>query len=262
MIRKLQAFPSFTGAAFAVGVFVAALVTLAGEKAASAQARAQQFGDQGQLVVTAENLFGFSTERFGQDTANNNEASTTYNQFNLLYRGWAAPSGGGTGASFSTAHGPWVGGHFFIIPNLSLGATLGIQTSGGSSTSTNPNNGTTVTNDRDSAFAFMLLPKVGYALMINNMIGFWFRGGPGFMRASTTSARDSNDGTAASYGLISLDALFVVTPVQYFGFYAGPQGIFSFTGSVSSTSNSTTVSWDASYRAFTIDAGVFGYFDL
>jgi hypothetical protein len=247
MIRKLQAFSSVRGAAFAVGVFVTVLLALAGEKTAFAQA--QQFGDRGQLVITAENLFGFSTERVAVDQSNDSESSDTNNQFGLFYRGAVASSTRG-----------WVGAHYFVIPNLSIGATLGLQTAGGSSTTTT--RGTTVTTDDPSRFGFVLLPKVGYALMLNNMLGFWFRGGPGFTRASSSNA-NNDGGTAQSYWFLSLDALFVITPVQYFGFYVGPQGNFSFAGSVSSTTPmGVTTSVDSSYRSFSIDAGVFGYFDL
>jgi hypothetical protein len=228
---------------------VATLLALVAEKPAFAQA--QQFGDRGQLVITAENLVGFSTERFGQDTPNNTERSETYDNFGFLYRG----------VGTATAHGPWLGGHYFVIPNLSIGATLGFQTAGGSTTSTN--GGRTTTVDSRSTFAFMFLPKVGYALMFNNTIGFWFRGGPGFMRAGTTGPDDDDDdGPARSQWFLSVDALFVVTPVQYFGFYVGPQANLSFAGSVSSTTNNTTVSWDATYRSFSIDGGFLGYFDL
>jgi hypothetical protein len=227
---------------------VATLLALVAEKPAFAQA--QQFGDRGQLVITAENLVGFSTERFGQDTAANVESSNTYNNFGFLYRG----------VGTETAHGPWLGGHYFVIPNLSIGATLGFQTAGGSRTTTTA--GRTITTDSNSMFAFMFLPKVGYALMFNNTIGFWFRGGPGFMRAGTTNPGDDDAESASSHWFLSVDALFVVTPVQYFGFYVGPQANLSFAGTLSSTDNNTTVSWDANYRSFSIDGGFLGYFDL
>jgi hypothetical protein len=247
MTRKLQAFSLVRGAQFAVGVFVAVLWMLAGERAASAQT--QQFGDQRQLVITAENLFGFSMERHGENE-NNIEQSRTYNQFSVLGRHALSP----------TARGPWVGAHYFIIPNLSLGATLAFQSGGGSATVSSA--GRTVTQDADSTFAFIFLPKVGYTLMFNEIIGFWFRGGPGFMSASTSDP-DSDRGSSQTRWFLSVDALFVVTPVQYFGFYAGPQANISFAGTNSDRQvNGVTTSWDASFRSFSIDAGMFGYFNL
>jgi hypothetical protein len=248
MIRKLQALSSVKGAAFAVGVFVAMVLSLAGEKDANAQAR--QFGDQGQLVITAENLFGFSLERYGTSGDNDSESSQTYTQFGLFYRG-----------VHHSPRAPWVGGHYFVIPNLSIGATLGFQTAGGTITG-DTGSGTTVTRDMASSFGFIFLPKVGYALMLNNMLGFWFRGGPGIVTSSTSGPDDNDRSSANTYWLLSLDANFVVTPVQYIGFYAGPQFNMSFTGSESSTRNNVTTSVDASFRSFSLDAGLFGYFDL
>ncbi len=247
MIRKLQAFSSVRGAAFAVGVFVAALINIAGEKTASAQAPAVNFGDRGQLVITAENLFGFTLERIGTDQANDNETSDTLSNFGLFHR-------------TTNFRGPWVGAHYFVIPNLSLGATLGFVTTGGSHTETV--RGTSVTGDLSSSFTFIVLPKVGYYLALTNMLGFWFRGGLGYWRTSTSNP-NNDSGTARGFGFLSVDALFTVTPVQYFGFYVGPQGNLSFAGSYAVTDNQNrTVSWDSTFRSFSIDAGILGYFDL
>lgn len=198
-------------------------------------------------MLTAENLFGFSLERVGRDLPNDSESSTTVTNFGLFHR-------------TTIYRGPWVGAHYFVIPNLSIGATLGFVATGGSNTSTQ--RGTSVTTDLDSGFTFIVLPKVGYYLALTNMLGFWFRGGPGFWRTSTSDA-DNDSGTAQSFWFLSVDALFTVTPVNYFGFYVGPQGNFSFAGSYSSTNTmGATTSWDATYRSFSIDAGMFGYFDL
>lgn len=247
MTRKLQALSSVKGAAFAVGVFVTAAISLLGEKDANAQAR--QFGDQGQLVITAENLFGFSIERSAVHGDDDNESSSTQTQFGLFHRGVQ-----------HSPRAPWVGGHYFVIPNLSIGATLGFQTAGGSSTTTI--RGTSTTTDDESWFGFVFLPKVGYALMLNNMLGFWFRGGPGIITRSSSGPEDNSPTSSATYWFLSLDANFVVTPVQYIGFYAGPQFNLSFAGSVSTERMGTTLSQDASFRTFSLDAGLFGYFDL
>jgi hypothetical protein len=245
MIRKLQALSSVRGAAFAVGVFVAVLLTLAGENTASAQA--QQFGDRGQLVITAENLFGFSMERIGTEGPNNSEQSNTSSNFGLLH-------------SSTEVRGPWIGAHYFIIPNLSIGGTLGLLMTGGSSTT--QTNSTTTTRDSASGFRFVFIPKVGYSLMLTDMVGFWFRAGPGLITASSSGPDNDDPTRSQTFWLLSLDALFVVTPVQHFGFYVGPQGNFSFAGSASTESNGTTISWDSNFRSFSIDVGVLGYFNL
>ncbi|MET0592033.1 MAG: hypothetical protein ABW133_04990 [Polyangiaceae bacterium] len=223
------------------------VLSLAGEKDANAQAR--QFGDQGQLAITAENLFGFSTERTAVQGDNDSERAESNTQFGLFYRGVQ-----------HSPRAPWVGGHYFVIPNLSIGATLGFQTAGGSTTL--KTSGTSTTTDDPSAFGFIFLPKVGYALMLNNMMGFWFRGGPGIVTSSSSGPDDNSPTNSSTFWLLSLDANFIVTPVQYIGFSAGPQFNMSVAGSYSSERMGTTVSQDASFRSFSIDAGLFGYFDL
>ena len=245
MIRKLQALPSVKGVAFAVGVFVAAFIVLGGEKAAFAQA--PHFGNHGQLAITAENLFGLSIERTGEEAAGDTERSTTLSNWGFLHRS-------------TNYRGPWVGAHYFIIPNLSIGGTFGTVLSGSSGTLTT--NSTTTTADGPSGFQLIFLPKVGYALMLTDILGFWFRGGPGLALQATSGPNDNSPKESHSYWLLSFDALFVVVPVQHFGFYVGPQGNLSFAGSRSETRNNVTTSWDASFRSFSIDLGLIGTFDL
>jgi hypothetical protein len=250
MIRKLQALRSVRGVAFAVGVFVAVVLVLAEEKSAFAQQHGTNFGNQGQLAITAENLFGLTIERVGYDQPNNTERSTTTTNIGLFH-------------ATTNYRGPWVGAHYFIIPNLSLGATLGFVSTSSSTTQTTAS--TTTTTDGTPVFRFVAIPKVGYALMLTNMLGFWFRGGPGLHTTSVgdPNPNDNNDqSSSTTFWFLSLDALFVVAPTPNFGFYVGPQANFSFAGSQSGTSNATTVSWDANFRSFSIDAGLYGAFDL
>jgi len=250
MIRKLQAFPSVRGVAFAVGVFVAAVLVLAGEKTALAQQPGAHFGNQGQLAITAENLFGFTMERVGTEGPNNTENSGTATNFGLFHR-------------TTVYRGPWVGGHYFVIPSLSIGATIGLLSEGGSATSTN-SSGTTITQDTPSRFTFVAIPKVGYALMLTDMLGFWFRGGPGLFTSTRSGPDDDDASVNQQFWFLSVDALFVIAPVRNFGFFVGPQANFSFAGSQSTTNNNTgtTVSWDSNFRSFSIDAGMYGAFDL
>jgi hypothetical protein len=247
MIRKLQALRSFRGATFAVGVFVALLFALAGEKAAYAQA--QQFGDQGQLTFTAENLFGISFNRVAasNDTTTN---STTSTHYGFLYSNQLG----------TTPRGPWIGAHYFVIPNLSVGGTLGVEST--TSTNTTETGGTSQSNKQATRSGFVILPKAGYSLVLSPIMAFWFRGGLGFARQGTSDPNDSS-GSSITAWFLSADALFVVTPVHAFGFYVGPQGNLSFAGSASNTNNAgATTSVDASFQSFSIDVGVLGNFNL
>ena len=137
--------------------------------------------------------------------------------------------------SFSP-HIPQVGAHFFVIPSLSIGGTIGFESRGGSVTRPpNPNGVVNAAQPKQDAATFVFMPKVGYALMLSNTLGFWFRGGIGFFRLGASDPIDSRQKESISYWIFSVDALFVVAPVQHFGFYVGPQADISFAGSHSIT---------------------------
>ena len=240
---------SFTRTAvrFFVGASVAGLTFLFCGRDASAQTR---FGDKGQLAITGENLFAFSSERSGESFPDG-EHSVNNTRFGFLYS-----------QGSPTPRGPQVGGHYFVIPSLSIGATLGYESRGGSRTDPQGMRGI-ITRDLDSSSTFVFVPKVGYALMFNNIIGFWFRGGLGFFRIGTTDATNSMIKDSNTYWMLSLDAFFVVSPVQHFGFYVGPQADLSFAGSHSTTEgNGITTSQSASYRSLGLGLGLIGYVDL
>jgi hypothetical protein len=225
----------------------ATLAFFARERGAFAQSR---FGDKGQLAITAENLFAFSSDRKAENFPDG-EHSATSNRFGFLYS-QGAP----------TPRGPQVGGHYFIIPSLSIGATLGYEARGGSITEPQGNRGI-ITQDTDDISTFVFVPKVGYALMLNNVLGFWFRGGLGYFRIGTTTPTDPRVRDAETFWLLSLDALFVASPVQNLAFYAGPQADVSFSGSHSHTDDTgLETSRSASYRSIGLGLGLIGYFGL
>jgi hypothetical protein len=242
---------SLVRSSIVTSVSLAAAALFAREQSAVAQAR---FGDKGQLAITGENLFGLQTERVGESVPNpmfpNTETTTTSNRFGFLYS-----------QGTPTPHGPQVGAHYFIIPSLSLGGTLGYESRAGSQTRVQ-NNGVTVTNDTPNVSTFTFLPKVGYALMFRDKVGFWFRGGLGVFRVETSEANSPRK-DSDTWWLLSLDALLVVSPVPNFGFYVGPQADISFSGTHSNTDNrGIETSWGSSYRDIGLGAGLVGYFDL
>ncbi len=204
------------------------------------------------MAITGENLFSLQTERWAASPPPTGlEISTTQNRFGFLYsQGTPSP------------HGPQAGVHYFIIPSLSLGGTIGYEARGGSVTTRQGPAGVQVTTDTEDTSTFNLQFKVGYALMFNDIVGFWFRGGPGFFRIGTQEpgppVKDSN-----SYWLLSLDALLVVSPFRNFAFYVGPQGDISFAGTHSHTAaNGVTTSYGTTYRDIGIGLGLIGYVDL
>jgi hypothetical protein len=230
---------------------------------ASAQAQGR-FGDARQMAITAENLFGVSSEtvtRHDQPIGGGPppaavalaDESTTSTRFGFLF----ASHKEGTPPS-----GLRIGVHYFIIPSLSLGGTIGFESRDGSATDRDQQTGAAISRSRQSDTSFVILPKVGYALMLSDVLGFWFRGGLGFASDTTHPGFDgAHDST--SFWLFSADALFVVTPLPHFGFYVGPTTDLSFSGTYSTTNpQGLTASYTASYQRFAIDTGLIGYFGL
>ena len=131
----------------------------------------RRFGDEKQLVISAESLFGLSSQSVGHHVPNG-ETIDTSNRLGFLY---STSSGGAGGTQGMPPAGPKVGFHYFVIPSLSIGGTIGFESRG--CTRTDKRNNSSLTTDNADETSFVLLPKVGYALMFNDIIGFWFRGG-------------------------------------------------------------------------------------
>jgi hypothetical protein len=232
----------------------AALFTFfANEAGALAQNR---FGDKGQLALSAENLFAFSTERRAEKFPTGDEVNTT-NRFGILYS---------DRLDSISPHGPQVGGHYFFAPSMSIGGTIGYESRGGSIAHPPNQQGVIVTDDKSDVSTFIFVPRFGYALNLTPALGFWFRGGIGIYRVGSSEARDSRNKESFTFWLLALDALFVVTPAPHFGFYVGPQADISFAGSHSITQvvgpNIQEGSQNVSYRDIGLGAGLLGYFDL
>src|SRR5205823_6480536 len=177
-------------------------------------------------AITGENLFTFSSERRAEAQPTGDNVDVT-NRFGILFSDRLD--------ALASPHDPQLGGHYFIIPSLSIGGTIGYESRGGSFTPAPAGNMIRPTVSKDDVSTFVLMPKVGYVFMFNNVLGFWFRGGPSFVRVGSSDGTDSRIKESVSFWLLSLDALLVVSPVQHFAFYVGPQGDISFAGSHSRT---------------------------
>jgi hypothetical protein len=245
MTTKQQWFSLFKRSTVVLGAAGAAAAAFgAFERAAEAQSR---FGEKGQLAITADNLFRLGTERYG-DTEVNGDTSTTVNRFGFLYSQCGA-----------SPRCPQIGGHYFIIPSLSLGASIGYESRGGSRTRPQNQNNVIVTEDLPDTSSFVFIPQVGYAMMFGQVVGFWLRGGLGYYHdGSSQPNQDSH-----SYWFLKGNADLVVSPFQHFAFFVGPQFDLSFTGSRTETNNQgVQSSWNASYRDFGLGLGLMGYVDL
>jgi len=231
------------------------------ESRASAQdiASPNRFGSKGQFAVTAEDLMGVYNDRIAWQDNNGIENSGTNTRFSLLF----STHGGGNGIVTSPAS--TVGFHYFVIDGLSVGGNLGYESRSGSVQYAQ--NGRAYTQDLGTGSTFIFEPKVGYALMLSDMLGFWFRGGPSV--AVDTEYPDPGDSVREdkfTYWLFSADVLFTIMPVDHFGFYVGPGLDISFTGTYTRTDRAgpanapVSRSFDSSYRRFKLGAGMIAYF--
>jgi hypothetical protein len=247
MSTKQQWFSLFRRSTVVLGAASAAAgALLAFESSAEAQSR---FGDKGTLAITADNLFRLGTERFG-DTQVNGDTSTTVNRVGFLYTHCG---------DVPSPRCPQIGGHYFIIPSLSLGANLGYESRGGSHTRPQGPNGVLVTTDSPDQSALVFIPQVGYAMMFGAVVGFWLRGGLGYFHDGS-----SQPGTEAhSYWFLKGNADLVITPFPNFAINVGPQFDLGFSGSRTETNNQgVQTSWNASYRDFGLGVGIMGFIGL
>lgn len=227
---------------------------------ASAQddvASPDRFGSKGQFAITAEDLTGVYSDHIGYTDQNGNDNSLTTTRFSLLF------STHGGGNNIVTSPASTLGLHYFVIDGLSVGGNIGYESRSGSVQSVQ--GGRTFSQDLGSGSTFIFEPKVGYALMLNDLLGFWFRGGLSVaVDSEHPDAADTPIEDKFTYWLFSADVLFCIMPVDHFGFYVGPGIDISFTGSYKRTRRVggalQTLSFDSSYRRIKLGAGMIAYF--
>jgi len=171
------------------------------------------FGAKGQLVITGEELAGYYAEHRKWEDFEHQEQETNRGGLSLLLQEGGAK----------------VGVHYFLLPQFSLGGSVGYDLRIGEDT----------IEDGDGTYSVQLAPRntlavglrAGYALMFTDVVGFWFRAGPGMERTvSRPLPTSEEDRDVDTVWLASLDVLFVVRPVPHFGFYVGPNGDVAFAG--------------------------------
>lgn len=128
----------------------------------SAEALAD-IGRQGTLHIGAERLFGV----VGTGTETEGQPDSSDTTFSLLWIGSPLQH------PYDRPRGAV---DYFVIDNLSVGGSLGFYTW---SASVDDDNGD---DDAGDGNGFLLAPRVGYMIGINDMLGFWPRGGLTYVR--------------------------------------------------------------------------------
>jgi hypothetical protein len=126
------------------------------------------------------------------------------------------------------ADGAKVGVHYFAWPQVSLGATIGFETHGGTVETPDGPGHFNVDHHRDSTF--VVLPKVGYVLNLSPQAAFWVRGGLGYRHQVLPREPWNDRKVTESQLLASGDLLLVYSFVPALGAYVGPAADFTLYG--------------------------------
>jgi hypothetical protein len=211
----------------------------------SSSAWAQNFGEKGQIAISAERLFGFTYDS-ARVTQNGRDTTNSITHFSLL----SSPVSVGLGNVVWAGYGsPRVAGDYFVIDRLSLGAALGYAHWSLTRQPPAPVAESTTTGD-----SFTFAPRVGYLLTFNDKVGFWPRAG---ITYRTFSAEDASGHDLA----FTLEAPFAFTLIPHVAFWAGPTLDLGLSGSQSfEQANGTTTSNDFNATAIGIQTGLVVYF--
>lgn len=192
--------------------------------AASQRAGAQELTRKGNLVISAERVFGFYLDKRNYDADNGPEVDRDQTVIGI---GW----GYALGSSLMNA--PRVGVDYFIDEHLTVGGNFGIGS---------------VNLEDTSSVAILLAGRVGYALRLTNSIAFWPRGG-----LSLAVVTGDFDNTV--FGL-TLDGNFSFSPTNGgWSFLAGPVIDLGFVGSAGDNISYTEF-------MFGLMAGIEGHIEL
>ncbi len=193
----------------------------------SPHARAQSnFGKRLDIALGVERAFGFYTGQSNVEMNNGNDVKVDHQGFSL---GWAHTE------QPLPVFVPRFSFDIFVIDKLSVGTAFGF-----------------VSQDNDTDVAglggdngrggLIFAPRVGYVIDLNDMFGFWPRGGFTFYDL---------DHPDQSQLLLTLEPYFTLTPREGFGFLFGPVIDLGFSGEFGDN--------DLTQRSFGISIGLFGW---
>ncbi|MCS6898749.1 MAG: hypothetical protein RMJ98_04990 [Myxococcales bacterium] len=210
------------------------------------------------LIATGERMFGFGLTSTTTEISVGNQISRTTQSDTGI--GLLVPAGG------NAANTPTLGLHYAVIPALTLGASLGLTRT--SSKVTTEVGGKSETKEGDPTTGILLAPRVGYIFFFSEAFYLWARGGVSYYQTSTSKEETAGTQTtktsqSTSATMLSLDPMFVFTPVARFGFMFGPVLDYGVSGKnkVETTVGSTTNTQELDFKTtnFSFQFGLMGY---
>ena len=220
---------------------------------ASSPAFAQRFGASGDFAISVERVFAIHVSRVNEegwaDGIPDREDSYTGISF-----GWRGPSGsslfGNPQASSNPLDVPRFAFDYFVAPKLSLGGTLAYAKIGDSEDGEEG-------FGSDSTSSFLINPRVGYALMFSQSVGFWPQGG------LTYYATSHDETHSESGGSLSIDLPFVLSPANHLAFLVGPYLDLGLWGSIDYEDGpgggAAPPDHDRTYRSIGVQFGLLGW---
>jgi hypothetical protein len=273
------------GRATCAAALAAAL--LVAPTSAEAAGHANNFGDKGQLIISADRLlpvFSFTHASF-TDTPNGVDLTTSRSGSGISFfygRNLASPE-----ATLVTNNDflpinvhtiPRIAADFTVIQHLTVGAGLVLAFGLGGTDKTDViinNVKTTQEADSPSSTAIGFVPRVGYIIPVGDILAFWPRGGLGFYSTSThfTLLQNNNpnqptESRSITDTIISLDLdpMLAIVPLEHFFFLVGPMINIPLSGTRSAKltqgATTTTVSNDISLFNFGIEGSLGFWFNL
>jgi hypothetical protein len=247
-------------------------------------ASAQEFGEKGQIILSADRLMPLLSYTQDKTTDNNqNPTQTNYYDSTQLSLFWGSTSisgdaqglgnnGGGAVPNVYTV--PRLGFDYVLLPHLTLGgnavffATLG---SGTNQCNGGQCNNPTIGNGSSNVFG--IVPRVGYVIGLSPVFSVWLRGGIHYYHEHTSFPHvlpqcnnrvDSDDANLEVFGL-TLDPQLVIAPVNHFAIVAGPTVDWGFAGGVSADQPNgcnarTTASEGFAALNIGLNGGLMGWF--
>jgi hypothetical protein len=202
-------------------------------------------GDEMQFVFGVDRVFGVGSDRTSLSADGDNGSSTTTTNISIL----------GTSGSDNVFNTPRLSLDYFVVEGFSIGGSASYVSRSSTVTTTLAGNDTE--NDAGSTSAFLLNPRVGYAIQFDETFAFWPRAGLGFVFGQRTTSVPTQAGLAKvesslSFIDLTLEAPFTISPSDNVAFLVGPYFDLPLTGKIEDTS---AKSW-----GFGLTAGFVGYY--
>jgi hypothetical protein len=176
-------------------------------------AQAAPFGSQGQVIISADRLFGLSFWSAKTDFDNNVSVTSSGTAVNLLW--------GEAGDLVGPNSIPRASVDFAVANSITIGGSAAFVTHSGKDEQSSP--GATASRDRPTVTAFAFAPRFGYILGVNQTIAFWFKGGLTYF-SSKIEQTTTTPGVASvtqwqtiSGFALDIEPALVILPVPHFG---------------------------------------------